>query len=82
MRREARASAGHDDHESLGNGGRNPKSSDRGWTPVVEMVFPQCSLEPSDCRLTLLAARLEARLGGLFSERSSQESAGSGDEAP
>jgi hypothetical protein len=31
--------------ESLGNGGRNPKSSDRGWTPVLAMVFPQGSLE-------------------------------------
>jgi hypothetical protein len=44
LRRDARASAGNRDHESPANRRDPAKTRDRAWTPVLLLVFPQCSL--------------------------------------
>ena len=43
-RREARASAGHGDHENPAKRRDQPTTSDRVWTHVDGLVFPRCSL--------------------------------------
>jgi hypothetical protein len=50
-RREARAHAGSDDHESRARRRNRCKTSSRAYPPVAGLVFPQCSLANDRGRL-------------------------------
>jgi hypothetical protein len=65
--RHARVRAGHDVHESPGNRRIRRRTSDREWTRMPALVFPQCSLG-EEFAMTMQDESLES-FADLFMER-------------
>jgi hypothetical protein len=59
----SRARPGSDGHESRAKRRNRAKTSDRPWTPVPALVFPQCSLVVRSLDTTPAEAHALAALG-------------------